>query len=92
MKVETKLPLFMIVSSTPFFLLSECLVSPKKSHKTKIYISYCLTYPISPIHFFLQAEKLDVMLEKRKEPLNSVVEFAIGEELRGNNAYLHTWS
>jgi len=28
-----------------------------------------------------QAEKLDVMLEKRKEPLNSVVEFAIDDSL-----------
>merc|ERR1712126_332857 len=28
-----------------------------------------------------QAEKLDVMLDKRKEPLDSVVEFAIGDSL-----------
>ena len=31
----------------------------------------------------VQAEKLDVMLEKRKEPLDSVVEFAIDDNLLG---------
>lgn len=30
-----------------------------------------------------QAEKLDVMLEKRKEPLDAVVEFAIDDSLLG---------
>ena len=44
---------------------------------------YCLTYPVLSHHFFLQAEKLDVMLEKWKEPLNSVVELALGEEPQG---------
>ena len=44
---------------------------------------YFLTYPVLSHHFFLQAEKLDVMLEKRKEPLNSVVEFTVGGEPEG---------
>ena len=30
-----------------------------------------------------QAEKLDVMLEKRKEPLDAVVEFSIDDSLLG---------
>ena len=37
----------------------------------------------------VQAEKLDVMLEKRKEPLDSVVEFAIDDSLLGK--YLHVY-
>ena len=32
-----------------------------------------------------QAEKLDVMLDKRKEPLDSVVEFAIDDSLLGKS-------
>ena len=34
-----------------------------------------------------QAEKLDVMLEKRKEPLDAVVEFSIDDSLLGNKAH-----
>ena len=34
-----------------------------------------------------QAEKLDVMLEKRKEPLDAVVEFSIDDSLLGK--YVH---
>ena len=34
-----------------------------------------------------QAEKLDVMLDKRKEPLDSVVEFAIDDSLLGKSIF-----